>query len=81
MWTLQLFWYSRLESNWNKVLIESLQETYPALRDPAEMEVFHRKWKYMFVYMAAGYARRWVNSSIWAFSRSVWSLDMEMITA
>jgi len=62
-------WARRLEENWSKSLVASLENSYPALSHPANMEVFLRKWRYMFIYMEVGYGRRWVNLSCWSFSR------------
>ncbi|KAJ7737862.1 Mycolic acid cyclopropane synthase, partial [Mycena maculata] len=45
-------WERRLEESWKPDLIESLQQRYPELKDPYKLEMFRRKWHYMFVYMA-----------------------------
>ncbi|KAJ6505504.1 Mycolic acid cyclopropane synthetase-domain-containing protein, partial [Mycena sanguinolenta] len=47
----------RLDQNWNADLIESLQQRYPELEDPYQLEMFRRKWQYMlFIYMEVVYA-------------------------
>ncbi|KAF8573681.1 cyclopropane fatty acid synthase [Ramaria rubella] len=62
-------WAHRFGANWNKEIVQSLVERYPELNDSTNMEVFIRRWRYMFVYMEVGYARRWVGLTCWSLSR------------
>ncbi|ETW76862.1 cyclopropane-fatty-acyl-phospholipid synthase, partial [Heterobasidion irregulare TC 32-1] len=64
-------WARRLRENWNEDLERSLSDKYPELSDKANMDVFRRKWEYMFVYMEVGYARVWVSSHCWTLVRPV----------
>ncbi|KAJ6498323.1 cyclopropane fatty acid synthase [Mycena vulgaris] len=62
-------WGRRLDSNFKGKVIEELQETYPELHDPAKLQVFVKRWHYMFVYAAVGYARAYTSLICWTFAR------------
>ncbi|KAF7308840.1 hypothetical protein MKEN_01083900 [Mycena kentingensis (nom. inval.)] len=62
-------WGRRLEQNWNQELIESLQDRFPELKDPYFLEMFRRKWHYMFLYMEVAYSRVWLSCFCWTFAR------------
>ncbi|KAK7046918.1 cyclopropane fatty acid synthase [Favolaschia claudopus] len=63
-------WGRRLEENWTSDLIESLQKRYPELKDPYKLEMFRRKWHYMFLYMETAYSRVWLSCVCWTLARS-----------
>ncbi|KAJ7931579.1 S-adenosyl-L-methionine-dependent methyltransferase [Mycena leptocephala] len=62
-------WGRRLNENWTLDLIESLQQRYPELKDPYRLEMFRRKWHYMFLYMEVAYSRVWLSCFCWTFAR------------
>ncbi|KAF7367792.1 Cyclopropane fatty acid synthase [Mycena sanguinolenta] len=62
-------WGRRLDENWNSDLIDSLQRRYPELKDSYRLEMFRRKWHYMFVYMEVAYSRVWLSCVCWTFAR------------
>ncbi|KAJ7116068.1 S-adenosyl-L-methionine-dependent methyltransferase [Mycena epipterygia] len=62
-------WGRRLHENWTPNLIESLQDRYPELKDPHKLEMFRRKWHYMFIYMEVAYSRVWLSCFCWTFAR------------
>ncbi|KAJ7431778.1 S-adenosyl-L-methionine-dependent methyltransferase [Mycena galericulata] len=62
-------WGRRLDENWTTDLIESLQHRYPELKDPYKLEMFRRKWHYMFVYMEVAYSRVWLSCVCWTLTR------------
>ncbi|KAJ6489610.1 S-adenosyl-L-methionine-dependent methyltransferase [Mycena vitilis] len=62
-------WGRRLTDNWTPDLIDSLQQRYPELKDPYKLEMFRRKWHYMFVYMEVAYSRVWLSCVCWTFAR------------
>lgn len=62
-------WGRRLEENWSPLLIESLQERHPNLKDPHLLAVFKRRWTYMFEYMEVAYSRAWLSLHFWTFVR------------
>ncbi|KAJ7690076.1 S-adenosyl-L-methionine-dependent methyltransferase [Mycena rosella] len=75
-------WGRRLEENWNPDLIESLQQRYPELKDPYKLEMFRRKWHYMFVYMEVAYSRVWLSCVCWTLARPVrfkWTTDLRFL--
>ncbi|KAJ7641597.1 S-adenosyl-L-methionine-dependent methyltransferase [Roridomyces roridus] len=62
-------WGRRLAENWTSDLIDTLIERYPELKDPYKLEMFRRKWHYMFVYMEVAYSRVWLSCVCWTFAR------------
>ncbi|KAJ7180734.1 S-adenosyl-L-methionine-dependent methyltransferase [Mycena filopes] len=62
-------WGRRLTENWTPDLIDSLQQRYPELKDPYKLEMFRRKWHYMFVYMEVAYSRVWLSCFCWTLAR------------
>ncbi|KAJ7705764.1 S-adenosyl-L-methionine-dependent methyltransferase [Mycena olivaceomarginata] len=62
-------WSRRLDENWTPDLIGSLQQRYPELKDPYKLEMFRRKWHYMFVYMEVAYSRVWLGCVCWTLTR------------
>jgi len=57
-------WGRRLEAN---VTMEMMAKRYPELGDPAVFETFMRKWRYLFAYAAAGYAKGHIMSHVLTF--------------
>ena len=51
-------WGRRLEAN---VTMETMVKRYPGLRDPAAFESFKRKWRYLFAYAGAGFAKGYIS--------------------
>ena len=66
-----MFLGRRLEKNFQGRVVEELQERFPELRDPKELEAFKRKWLYMFVYAEVGFARGYTRLNCWTFTRPV----------
>ncbi|KAJ7748803.1 S-adenosyl-L-methionine-dependent methyltransferase [Mycena maculata] len=62
-------WGRRLDENWNSDLIDSLQQRYPELKDAYMLEMFRRKWHYMFLYMEVVYSRVWLTCVCWTLAR------------
>ncbi|KAJ7170502.1 S-adenosyl-L-methionine-dependent methyltransferase [Mycena crocata] len=62
-------WGRRLHENWTADLIDSLQRRYPELKDPYKLEMFRRKWFYMFTYMEVAYSRVWLSCFCWTLAR------------
>ncbi|KAK0444332.1 S-adenosyl-L-methionine-dependent methyltransferase [Armillaria borealis] len=62
-------WARRLEENWTPELIMSLQERYPEFADAHALNVYKRRWLYMFVYMEVAYSRVWLTLHTWTFAR------------
>lgn len=63
-------WSRRLQINfprWRDTIIKDR----PALEDPAELDAFLRKWRYMFVYAAAGFAKGHITSHMLSWRRDV----------
>ncbi|KZS88913.1 cyclopropane-fatty-acyl-phospholipid synthase [Sistotremastrum niveocremeum HHB9708] len=61
-------WGRKLEANfpqWRDAVIKD----QPALQDPAELEAFLRKWRYMFVYAAAGFAKGYITCHMLTWRR------------
>ncbi|KAJ7759150.1 cyclopropane fatty acid synthase [Mycena metata] len=63
-------WGRRLESNFKGKVVEELQETYPDLHDLKKLQAFIKRWHYMFVYAAVGYARAYTSLICWTFARA-----------
>ncbi|KAI0738697.1 cyclopropane fatty acid synthase [Daedaleopsis nitida] len=62
-------WGRRLERNFKGKVVEELQERFPQLDDPKELEAFRRKWLYMFAYAEVGFARGYTTLNCWTFTR------------
>ncbi|KAJ7072954.1 S-adenosyl-L-methionine-dependent methyltransferase [Mycena amicta] len=62
-------WGRRLDENWTPELVASLQLRYPELEDPHHLEMFRRKWHYMYVYMEVAFSRAWLGCVTWTFAR------------
>ncbi|KAH9934391.1 putative cyclopropane fatty acid synthase [Fomitopsis serialis] len=62
-------WGRRFEKNFTGEALETMQDKYPYLRDPKSLEVFKRKWRYLFVYAEVGYARAYTSLHRFTFSR------------
>jgi len=54
-------WGRRFERNFRGEVVEHMQKEYPFLRDPKNLEMFKKKWLYMFVYAEVGYARAYTS--------------------
>ncbi|KAJ6563811.1 Mycolic acid cyclopropane synthetase-domain-containing protein [Mycena capillaripes] len=54
-------WGRRLDENWNFDLIDS--------EHPYMLEMFRRKWHYMFLYMEVVYSRVWLTCVCWTLAR------------
>ena len=61
-------WGRRLESN---VTMDTMAKRYPGLRDPAAFESFKRKWRYLFAYAGAGFAKGYISCHMLTFYK-VW---------
>jgi cyclopropane-fatty-acyl-phospholipid synthase len=57
-------WGRRLEAN---VSVDTMAKRYPALRDPAAFEAFKRKWRYLFAYAGAGFAKGYISCHMITF--------------
>ncbi|KAK0190505.1 S-adenosyl-L-methionine-dependent methyltransferase [Armillaria mellea] len=66
-------WTRRLEENWTPDLIRSLQQRYPEFLDTHSLNVYKRRWLYMFVYMEVAYSRVWLTLHYWTFVRPGYS--------
>lgn len=63
--------YRRLNKNFIEGTVSKLQDQYPQLKDPHNLEAFKRKWLYMFAYAEDGYARAYTSLNCWTFTRPV----------
>jgi len=61
-------WDRRFEA---RVTQDLLVTDYPSLDSNAEYEIFKRKWRYLFNYASAGFARGWITSHLITFTREV----------
>lgn len=61
-------WGRRFDAN---VTQEKLMKDFPALRNRAEYDAFTRKWHYLFVYAATGFAKGYITSHMLTFVREV----------
>ncbi|KAJ7774448.1 S-adenosyl-L-methionine-dependent methyltransferase [Mycena olivaceomarginata] len=59
----------RFEANWTEELGATMMARYPELKDPESMEMFRRKWAYMFSYMEVAYSRWWLGLTCWSVKR------------
>ncbi|CAK5261867.1 unnamed protein product [Mycena citricolor] len=62
-------WGRRLDEKWDGPLIDSLQSRYPELKDPHRLEMFRRRWHYMFIYMEVAYSQNLLSCVCWTFAR------------
>ncbi|KAJ7496790.1 cyclopropane fatty acid synthase [Mycena latifolia] len=62
-------WGRRFQRNFTGEVVEHMQQEYPFLRDPKNLEMFKRKWLYMFVYAEVGYARAYSSLHHFVFTR------------
>ncbi|OBZ74967.1 Tuberculostearic acid methyltransferase UfaA1 [Grifola frondosa] len=62
-------WARRFEQNFTGDVVAKLIEEQPQLADPHSLEAFRRKWRYMFAYAEAGYARAYSSLNCWTFAR------------
>jgi cyclopropane-fatty-acyl-phospholipid synthase len=69
--------YARTIREWDRRFVANvtpkvLAKDFPQLaRDPAALEEFRRKWRFLFAYAAAGMATGYVNSHMFTWIRSV----------
>ena len=63
-------WGYRLEANLKQ---DRIIKDYPDLQDPAEFEVFKRKWQYLFAYAGAGFSKGYITCHMLTFIREVHS--------
>jgi hypothetical protein len=61
----------RFERNFRGEVVEHMQKEYPFLRDPKNLEMFKKKWLYMFVYAEVGYARAYTSLHHFVLARPV----------
>ncbi|KAJ6456451.1 Mycolic acid cyclopropane synthetase-domain-containing protein [Mycena sanguinolenta] len=61
----------RFDRNFKGKIVEDIRRTYPELDDPLKLEVFVKRWRYMFAYAAVGYARAYTSLMCWTFTRPV----------
>lgn len=66
-----VFFCRRLEKNWNSDMIGKLCEDQPQLAESNNLDVFKRKWQYMFVYAEIGYAKGYTSMHYFTFARPV----------
>ncbi|KAK7029627.1 hypothetical protein VNI00_014325 [Paramarasmius palmivorus] len=64
-------WNRRFQKNFEGDLIGYMQREYPFLKDPYRLEMFKRKWIYLFVYAEVGYARAYTSLHHFVFTRPV----------
>ncbi|KAJ7614923.1 S-adenosyl-L-methionine-dependent methyltransferase [Roridomyces roridus] len=69
-------WDRRLEENWTPFLIDTVILRYPELKDPYKLEMFRRKWHYMFMYLEVAYSRVWLSCYCWTFVRPEYSASL-----
>ena len=51
--------------------MDTMAKRYPGLRDPAAFETFKRKWRYLFAYAGAGFAKGYISCHMLTFYK-VW---------
>ncbi|KIP05276.1 hypothetical protein PHLGIDRAFT_129001 [Phlebiopsis gigantea 11061_1 CR5-6] len=71
-------WHRRFEENWDLQIKPAVQSRYPELADEHKLEVFRRRWTYMYVYMDVAYSRAWLSCHTWTFVRPVGSYGSGM---
>lgn len=47
--------------------MDTMAKRYPGLRDPAAFETFKRKWRYLFAYAGAGFAKGYISCHMLTF--------------
>lgn len=67
-------WGRRLEAN---VTMDTMTKRHPGLADHAAFEAFKRKWRYLFAYAGAGFAKGYISCHMLTFykvypSRHFW---------
>ncbi|KAH7890616.1 cyclopropane-fatty-acyl-phospholipid synthase [Phlebopus sp. FC_14] len=62
-------WSRGFQKNFHGPLVEHMQEQYPALKDPKNLEVFKRKWLYIFLYAEVGYVRAYTSLHYFTYTR------------
>ncbi|KAF9645341.1 cyclopropane fatty acid synthase [Thelephora ganbajun] len=60
-------WSRRLEAN---VTMDTMAKRYPGLRDPTAFETFKRKWRYLFAYAGAGFAKGYISCHMITFYKN-----------
>ena len=51
----------------NDTTMQTMVKRYPGLRDPAAFESFKRKWRYLFAYAGAGFAKGYISCHMLTF--------------
>jgi cyclopropane-fatty-acyl-phospholipid synthase len=59
-------WDMRLEAN---LTVETISKEYPSLSDQAQYDAFKRKWRYLFAYAGAGFAKGYITNHMLTFIR------------
>ncbi|KAI9056782.1 S-adenosyl-L-methionine-dependent methyltransferase [Trametes sanguinea] len=67
-------WGRRFEENWTPRLVQSLQDRHPSLKHERNLQIFKRRWQYMFLYGEVGFSRGWLSLNCWTFVRPVRAL-------
>ncbi|PFH49416.1 hypothetical protein AMATHDRAFT_4932 [Amanita thiersii Skay4041] len=62
-------WNRRLQMNWGPEVEEKLIKCHPHLANGNNLEIFKRKWEYMYVYAEVGYARAYSSLHYFTFTR------------
>ncbi|KAF8994978.1 S-adenosyl-L-methionine-dependent methyltransferase [Cyathus striatus] len=62
-------WGLRFEKNFKGSVVEGMKIKYPYLQDPKNLEVFTRKWRYMFVYCSMAFSRADNSLHYFTFAR------------
>ncbi|KAJ7132231.1 CFS1-like protein [Mycena epipterygia] len=62
-------WSRRFQRNFKGEVVEHMQNQYPFLQDAKNLEMFKRKWLYLFVYAEVGYARAYTSLHHFVFAR------------
>lgn len=69
----------RFEKNFKGDVVVKLLEEQPELAHGDNLEAFKRKWRYMFAYAEAGYARAYTSLNCWTLSRPVRHLALSAL--
>ncbi|KAF9260201.1 CFS1-like protein [Marasmius fiardii PR-910] len=62
-------WGLRLQNNWNDENIALLIKSQPHLAEEGNLDIFKRKWEYMYIYAEVGYARAYTSLHFFTFVR------------
>ncbi|KAF8495089.1 cyclopropane fatty acid synthase [Gautieria morchelliformis] len=62
-------WGRRLEASWNSDLIDAVLKDQPTLKEGDNVNIFKRKWQYMYAYAEAGFARAYTSAYCWTLVR------------